>query len=95
MIFNKIDAFSFVPKEEDDLTPRQRENLSLSELKETWMNKRSGNTVFISARGRTNIDALKAVLYERVKAIHITRFPYNDFLFQHYETDEEEMHSEA
>ena len=59
------------------------------------MNKRSGNTVFISARGRTNIDALKAVLYERVKAIHITRFPYNDFLFQHYETDEEEMHSEA
>lgn len=95
MIFNKVDAFSFVPKEEDDLTPRQRENLSLSELKETWMNKRSGNTVFISARGRTNIDALKAVLYERVKAIHITRFPYNDFLFQHYETDEEEMHSEA
>ena len=95
MIFNKVDAFSFVPKEEDDLTPRQRENLSLSELKETWMNKRSGNTVFISARGRTNIDALKAVLYERVKAIHITRFPYNEFLFQHYETDEEEMHSEA
>ena len=69
--------------------------LSLSELKETWMNKRSGNTVFISARGRTNIDVLKAVLYERVKAIHITRFPYNDFLFQHYETDEEEMHSET
>lgn len=91
MIFNKVDAFSFVPKDEDDLTPRQRENIPLSELKETWMNKLPGNAIFISAKGRTNIDALKAILYERVKAIHITRFPYNDFLFQHYETDEEEM----
>lgn len=85
MVFNKMDAFSFVPKDEDDLTPRMRENISLAELKETWMSRLPDNCLFISAKERTNIEALKALLYERVKAIHITRFPYNDFLFQQYD----------
>lgn len=85
MVFNKIDAFTFVPKEEDDLTPRSRENIGLEELQQTWMNKQPENTAFISARHKTNVEALKELLYQRVKEIHITRFPYNDFLFQNYE----------
>jgi GTP-binding protein HflX len=88
MVFNKIDAFTFVPKEEDDLTPCVRENTPLSELKETWMAKLSGNCIFISAKERTNSNTLKSLIYERVRDIHITRFPYNDFLFQHYDDSE-------
>ncbi len=88
-VFNKIDAFSFVPKDEDDLTPRVRENIPLSELRETWMSRRPGSCIFISARDRTNVAALKSLLYEQVKAIHITRFPYNDFLFQQYDGEGE------
>ena len=88
-VFNKIDAFSFVPKDEDDLTPRERENIPLSELRETWMSRRPGSCIFISARDRINIAALKSLLYEHVKAIHITRFPYNDFLFQQYDSEGE------
>ena len=87
IVFNKVDAFTFVPKEEDDLTPRTRENIPLEELKHTWMNKLADNCLFISAKERTNIDALKALLYERVKQIHITRFPYNDFLYQQYDEE--------
>jgi GTP-binding protein HflX len=87
MVFNKIDAFTFVPKEEDDLTPRTRENIELEELERTWMNKMQDNCIFISARDRTNIDNLKILLYNRVKEIHITRFPYNDFLFQQYDEE--------
>ncbi len=85
IVFNKIDAFSYVKKAADDLTPRTRENISLDELKATWMAKMNENCIFISARERTNIDELKALLYQRVKEIHTARFPYNDFLFQHYE----------
>jgi GTP-binding protein HflX len=85
MLFNKIDIFTFVPKEEDDLTPRIKENITLGELKETWMNKMPGNCIFISATEQTNINTLKSILYERVKSIHIQRFPYNDFLYQQYE----------
>jgi len=87
-VFNKTDAFTFTPKDEDDLTPRTRENITLPELKDTWMNKLPGSCIFISAKEHTNIDALKAILYEKVKAIHIQRFPYNDFLFQHYDEEE-------
>lgn len=90
MVFNKIDAFTFVQKEEDDLTPRTRENVDIEELKRTWMNKLGNDCIFISAKDKTNIDELKEMLYERVKAIHISRFPYNDFLFQQYDTDEDE-----
>ena len=85
MVFNKVDAFSFVPKEEDDLTPRTRENIDLDELKSTWMSKLGDDCIFISAKERLNIEALKTLLYERVKQIHVTRFPYNDFLFQQYD----------
>ena len=85
MIFNKVDLFTFVPKEEDDLTPCIRENTTLSELKETWMSKMPDNCIFISAKQQTNINTLKSILYERVKSIHIQRFPYNDFLYQQYE----------
>ena len=87
MVFNKVDAFTFVPKDEDDLTPRKRENIDLDELKRTWMAKMQDNCIFISAKEKTNIEELKALLYERVKQIHITRFPYNDFLFQQYEEE--------
>jgi GTP-binding protein HflX len=88
LVFNKIDAFSFVPKEDDDLTPRTRENITLDELQRTWMSKMADNCIFISAKERTNIDTLKALLYERVKEIHVTRFPYNDFLFPQYEDED-------
>ena len=85
MVFNKVDQFSYTPKEEDDLTPRTRENISLDELKDTWMARMAGNCVFISAKKQQNIEALKALLYEKARIIHTERFPYNDFLFQHYD----------
>ncbi|MBR6017269.1 MAG: GTPase HflX [Paludibacteraceae bacterium] len=85
VVFNKIDAFTYTPKEEDDLTPIRRENISLEELEKTWMAKLHDDCIFISAREKSNIDALKDLLYDRIKAIHIQRYPYNDFLFQQYE----------
>jgi len=84
LIFNKIDAFSYTPKDEDDLAPIKRENLSLEELKKTWMGKMHDNCIFISAREKQNIDSLKALMYKKIKAIHVERYPYNDFLFQDY-----------
>ena len=88
LVFNKIDAFTYVPKEEDDLSPMKRENYSLDDLKKTWMANMGADCVFVSARQKDNIDELKALLYERVKDIHIQRFPYNDFLFQKYDVEE-------
>ena len=85
VIFNKIDNFTYIPKEEDDLTPVLRENLSLEDLEKTWMARLGDDCIFISAKNKENIDALRALLYERIKAIHIQRYPYNDFLFQNYE----------
>ena len=85
LVFNKIDAFTYVKKDEDDLTPRTRENIPLEELKETWMAKMEKNCVFISAKKKQNIEELKSMLYEKAKAIHQARFPYNDFLFQKYD----------
>lgn len=85
VIFNKIDAFSFTPKEEDDLTPIQRENISLEEFEKTWMAKLGDDCIFVSAKEKQNIDALREKLYDRVKQLHIQRYPYNDFLFQKYE----------
>jgi len=87
VVFNKIDNFSYVPKEEDDLTPMQRENYSLADLQKTWMARLGEDCIFISAKNKENIDALRALLYNRIKAIHVKRYPYNDFLFQHYEND--------
>ena len=91
VVFNKIDAFTYTPQEEDDLLPPTRENISLDELQHTWMAKlgETSKAVFISARNKTNIDELREILYERVKAIHIKRYPYNDFLFQRYDNLEE------
>ncbi|MDE5635158.1 MAG: GTPase HflX [Muribaculaceae bacterium] len=85
MVFNKIDAFTYKPKDEDDLTPRTRENVSLDELRATWMNRLHDNCVFISAKTGRNIDELKKLLYDKAREIHIARFPYNDFLFQKYD----------
>ena len=87
VVFNKTDAFSYTPKEEDDLTQTRRENLSLDDLKKTWMARLSGECLFISAKEKTNIEELRQTLYEKVKAIHIERYPYNDFLFQHYDNN--------
>ena len=87
VVFNKIDNFTYVPKDEDDLTPIQRENLSLEDLEKTWMARLGDDCIFISAKNKQNIDALRALLYDRIKAIHVKRYPYNDFLFQQYEND--------
>lgn len=89
LVFNMVDAFTYVKKDDDDLTPRLRENIPLEELKQTWMAKMNDNCIFISARERINIDELKSRLYEMAKEIHMKRFPYNDFLFQKY--DEEDL----
>lgn len=92
LVFNKIDAFTYVKKDEDDLSPMTRENLSLDDLKNTWMSKMNqDNCIFISATERSNMETFKELVYEKVKEIHITRFPYNDFLFQKYDelTDNE------
>ncbi|MDO4461426.1 MAG: GTPase HflX [Bacteroidia bacterium] len=80
IIFNKVDAFSYQPQDEDDLTPKKRENYSLEDLKATWMAK-GAQCVFISARERTNFEELRRVVYTEVKKIHVQRFPYNDFLY--------------
>ncbi|PID95721.1 MAG: GTPase HflX [Bacteroidetes bacterium] len=80
-IFNKIDDYSFVEKEPDDLTPKTKENISLEELKQTWMAKTNKNSVFISAKDRINIESFRQTLYENVKKLHIKRYPYNDFLY--------------
>ena len=85
LVFNKMDAFTYTPKDEDDLTPVQRENISLDALKATWISKLHDNCIFISAKEKINIENMKALLYEKVKAIHIERYPYNDFLFQKFE----------
>lgn len=90
LVFNKIDAFTYVKKDEDDLSPRTRENITLEELKETWMAKMQQNCIFISAKDKTNIEELKTMLYDKVKEIHIKRFPYNDFLFSKYDDEGEE-----
>ena len=90
LVFNKVDAFTYKKKDEDDLTPRTRENIPLEELKSTWMAKMNDNCIFISAKQKINIDELKNKLYEMAKEIHMKRFPYNDFLFQKYDDIEME-----
>lgn len=87
VIFNKIDAFTYVQKEEDDLTPKTKENTTLDELKETWMNKLADNCLFISAREKQNIENLKEIIYKKVCELHVQKYPYNDFLYQTYEEE--------
>ena len=90
VVFNKIDAFRYVQKDEDDLTPVLRENYSLDDLKQMWMSKQGGETVYISAAKKENIEELKEKLYAIVKEIHSARFPYNDFLYQDSDGEIEE-----
>jgi GTP-binding protein HflX len=80
-VFNKIDAYSFEEKDADDLSEKTKTNWTLDELKSSWMAKNNTPSIFISAKKKTNIDELKRLLYTEVKKIHVTRFPYNDFLF--------------
>jgi GTP-binding protein HflX len=93
MVFNKTDAYSFIQKDADDLTPGTRENLSLDDIKRDW-NSRNREALFISALHKTNMDALKDLLYQRVKEIHVKRYPYNDFLYQNYQDNGQENPSD-
>ena len=85
IVFNKIDAYTWVEKDDDDLTPPTRENVSLDELKATWMARMADSCLFISAREKQNIDELRDVLYKRVRELHVQKYPYNDFLYENYE----------
>ena len=81
LVFNKIDAFSFIQKDEDDLTPIKRENLSLQELKRTWMSKNNNPCIFISATNKENIDSFRTLIYDTVKELHVKRYPYHNLLY--------------
>jgi GTP-binding protein HflX len=81
LIFNKIDAYSYITKDEDDLSPKTKQNFTLKELKKTWIAKNNSPCIFISAKEKENIKEFKELLYKEVKKIHITRYPYNDFLY--------------
>ena len=81
LIFNKIDAYTYVPKDEDDLTPATKENRTLDELKNSWIAKANTPCIFISARERTNIDKFRKDLYGMVREIHAGRYPFNNFLY--------------
>lgn len=85
IVFNKVDAYRWVEKDADDLTMPTKENVSLDDLKKTWMARRNDNCIFISAREKTNIEGLKKVLYDKVRELHVQKYPYNDFLFEKYE----------
>ena len=90
LVFNKIDAYTWIEKEADDLTPIQKENYTLEDLKKTWMAKTGENQhyqecLFISAREKENIDELRETLYKRVRELHVQKYPYNDFLYNDYE----------
>ena len=85
MVFNKIDAYTWTPQDEDDLTEPTRENISFDDLKQTWMAKMGDDCIFISAKQKHNIDELRALLYGRVRELHVQKYPYNDFLYQDYE----------
>jgi GTPase len=94
MVFNKIDNFSYVTKDEDDLTDKKFENYSLEDWKRTWMSKTDYQTLFISATEKDNLEDLRKTIYEEVKNIHTKRFPYNNFLFQYYDDEAEEESEE-
>lgn len=80
-IFNKIDSYTWVEKDPDDLTPATKENVTLDELKKTWMAKLNDSCLFISAKNKTNIDELRETLYNKVRELHVQKYPYNDFLY--------------
>lgn len=88
LVFNKIDAYSYIQKEEDDLSPETRENLSLEDLKQSWIVKDNTPNIFISAKKKTNLDELRKLMYAEVRKLHIKRYPYNDFLFPDIEEED-------
>ena len=81
VLFNKIDAYTWVEKEDDDLTPATRENITFEELERTWMGRLNGECLFVSALKKTGIENMRKVLYDRVKQLHVQKYPYNDFLY--------------
>ncbi len=89
LVFNKIDAYHFVRKDPDDLTPRTRENIPLDELMHTWMAKMEDNCIFISALDRQNIDELRDEMYRKVRQLHVQKYPYNDFLYPQTEDEDD------
>jgi GTP-binding protein HflX len=89
IVFNKMDAYSWTEKDADDLTPAGKENVSLDDLMKTWMSRVGDDCIFISARQKTNIEELKALLYKRVRELHVQKYPYNNFLFQQYNMEGE------
>ena len=87
IVFNKIDAYTYIEKAADDLTPKTKENITLEELMKTWMAKLNDNCIFISARNKTNIEELRTLLYTKVRELHVQKYPYNDFLYQTYDEE--------
>ena len=85
ILFNKIDAYTWVEKEADDLTPKTRENITLDELMATWMAKMGDDCFFVSAKRKLHIAEFKDLLYKKVRELHVQKYPYNDFLYQTYE----------
>ena len=85
IVFNKIDAYSYVEKAEDDLTPKTKENITLEELMHTWMAKMDDNCIFISAKDKSNLEDFRNMLYKKVRELHVQKYPYNDFLYQTYD----------
>jgi len=81
MVFNKIDAYSFIEKEEDDLTPVEKENIPLSDLKQSWMAKDNHPCIFISAKTKENYPELRELLYSHIREVHAAKYPYNNFLY--------------
>jgi GTP-binding protein HflX len=81
LVFNKIDAYTWTPKEEDDLTPATKENISLEELQKSWIAKANTPCIFISALNKANIDKFRSDLYGMVREIHAGRYPFNNFLY--------------
>ena len=89
VVFNKIDAYTWTPQEEDDLTEPTKENVSLEDLKKTWMSKMHGDCLFISAKQKENIEELRNTLYNKVRELHVQKYPYNDFLYNIEEIEED------
>ena len=85
IVFNKIDAYSYVEKAEDDLTPKTKENITLEELMHTWMAKMDDNCIFISAKDKSNLEDFRNMLYKKVRELHVQKYPYNDFIYQTYD----------
>ena len=88
VLFNKTDAYTWVEKEADDLTPATRENVTMEELQRTWMGRLNGECLFVSALKKTGIENMRKVLYDRVKQLHVQKYPYNDFLYPDMDNSE-------